>query len=283
MKSMFVKFNFTTAIAAAAMFLSAGMSNAEVVKIGTDGGASPWTFTDSAGKLIGFDIDVGDEICARMKTECEWVINDWNGIFPAMQLGKFQMIMAGLNATDERRKTMDFSRNFAVSLVSFAVKEGNDLENYKPSVDVVNFDDLNDAAKAELKNLKAALNGKTVGIQTGTSPTGMMKEIFGETQLREYAKMETRDLDIQAERLGAGIADSSYWKKIAKNEKVSIKMFGPKLGGGPHLGGGVVAAIKKDQGDLKARVDAAIESMIADGTLVKLTTKWLGADASPKK
>ena len=97
-----------------------GSYAADNIKIGTDGGAEPWTFTNAAGELMGFDIDVGNEVCARMEAECEWVIQDWNGIFPALDLGKFDMIFAGVGETDERRKSMDFSRSYAVSLVGFA-------------------------------------------------------------------------------------------------------------------------------------------------------------------
>lgn len=274
----------TTATLALGLSVAAlGASHAaEALRIGTDGGAEPWAFTNSAGELIGFDIDVGNEACARMKVECEWVVTDWNGIFPALDLGKFDLIMAGVSVTPERMKSMDFTRSYAISLVSFAAKEGSGIADYKASVDVINLDDLNAEAQAELDNLGEKLAGMSVGIQSGANTIQFIEQYFDGMDLREYEKLESRDLDIQAERLNLGMGGVSYWNKVAGKEEVDIMAVGPQLGGG-ILGGGIGAPIKKGRSELKAKVDAALETMIADGTLSKLAVKWLGSDASPKK
>ena len=272
------------AILAAGLLVSMpiAVSAADSLRIGTDGGAEPWTFTNAAGELIGFDIDVGNEICARMKVQCEWIVTDWNGIFPALELGKFDLIMAGVSVTPERLKSMDFTRSYAISLVSFAAKEGSGAAGYESTVDVVNLDALTPEAQAELDKLKTELSGKTVGIQSGANTIPFIEQYFGDMDLREYEKLESRDLDIQAERLDLGMGGVSYWNKVAGKEEVDIMAIGPKLGGG-ILGGDIGAPIKKGRPDLKQRIDAALDTMVADGTLSKLAVKWLGSDASPKK
>ena len=128
------------AIASSIVFVFSPPVSADSLKVGTDGGAEPWTFTDSSGQLIGYDIDVANEVCTRMNVECEFVVTDWNGIFPALQLGKFDIILAGVNVTDERLKTMDFTRSYAFNLSSFAAKVGSELAGYTSSIDVVNLD-----------------------------------------------------------------------------------------------------------------------------------------------
>ena len=262
--------------------LSGAASAAEVLRIGTDGGAEPWTFTDASGQLMGYDIDVGNEICARISAECEWITTDWNGIFPALNLGKFDIIMAGVNVTDERKQSMDFTRSYAVSLSSFAAKEGSSLAGYQASVDVVNLDDLTPSAQAEIIALRAVMQDLSVGIQTGNNTVPFIEEFFGDLDLREYDKLETRDLDMQAERLDLGMAGESYWKKLATKEEVAVVAFGPKFGGG-IIGGDIAAPMKQGRPELKASIDAALSSMVADGTLTELAVKWLGSDASPKK
>ena len=282
MHSAIRKLKFT----ALALSLSVAVFNtsqaAGVLKIGTDGGAEPWTFTSAAGDVMGFDIDVGNEVCKRIEVECEWIVTDWNGIFPALDLGKFDMIMAGVSETEERKKSMDFTRSYALSLVAFAAKEGAGAGSYNSSLDVINLDDLNAEAQAELDKMKTALGGMSVGIQSGANSIGFIEEYFGDMEMREYEKLETRDLDMQAERIHLGMGGTSYWDKVKKKEEVDITSFGPKFGGG-ILGGGIAAPIKKGNADLKAKVDAALDSMIADGTMSKLAVKWLGSDASPKK
>ena len=140
---------------------------------------------------------------------------------------------------------------------------------------------MNEAAQAELDSLKAALGSMSVGIQTAATMVPFIEQYFTELDLREYEKLETRDLDMQAERINLGMAGSPYWDKVEKKDEVDIKAFGPKFGGG-MLGGGIAAPIKKGNTELKAKVDAALESMIADGTMSELAIKWLGSDASPK-
>ena len=75
---------------------------------------------------------------------------------------------------------------------------------------------------------------------------------------------------------------ASYWNKVAGKEEVDIVAIGPKFGGG-MLGGEIGAPMKQDRPELKAKVDAALNSMLADGTLSKLAIKWLGSDSAPKK
>lgn len=277
------KSGFVTAVVTGLLLsFSGAVSAAEVLRIGTDGGAEPWTFTNSSGDLIGYDIDVGNEVCARINAECEWITTDWNGIFPAMNLGKFDIIMAGVSVTDERKESMDFTRSYAVSLSSFAAKEGSEIAGYQASVEVVNLDDVTAEAQAEIDALIAALNTMSVGIQSGNNAVPFIEQFFGDLNLREYEKMESRDLDMQAERIDVGMSGESYWGKLAKKEEVDIVAFGPKFGGG-ILGGDIAAPIKKGRPELKASIDAALSSMVADGTLAELAVKWLGSDASPKK
>src|SRR6266576_3508161 len=71
------------------------------VRIGTEGAYAPYNFVEADGKLAGFEIDLANEFCKRMKVECEIVAQDWDGIIPALQANKYDAIMAGMNITDK--------------------------------------------------------------------------------------------------------------------------------------------------------------------------------------
>lgn len=282
MKNIIKKTGMAVALTTGLIIGFASFAQAETIKLGTDGSAEPWTFKDSSGTLKGFDIDVGNEVCTRIKVECEWVIQEWKGIFPALALGKFSMIFAGVSNTEERRKTMDFSRSYLLSLVGFAAKKNSDLAGYKSDV-VVDLDNVTPKTQAELDKTISMLKGKTVGLQSGASMISFIETKFKESKLREYDKLETRDLDIQAERLDAGMAGSAYWKKVEKKDSVDIVAFGPKFTNG-SLGGGIAAPIRKGQPELKAKVNTAIDAMVADGTIAKFAKKWFGSSqAAPTK
>ena len=82
----------------------------KTVKIATEGAYAPWNFTGAGGKLEGFEIELANELCARMKVKCEVVAQDWDGIIPALNAKKYDAIMAGMNITDKRLEVVDFSR-----------------------------------------------------------------------------------------------------------------------------------------------------------------------------
>ena len=83
-------------------FLSFETAYSDNIKIGTEGAYPPWNSKDSAGNLIGFEIDLAKELCAIAKHECTIVEQDWDGMIPALVMRKFDIIMAGMSITEER-------------------------------------------------------------------------------------------------------------------------------------------------------------------------------------
>src|ERR687890_117248 len=111
----FVK-TFSIAVAASAIAMGAASAQGkkwETVKIATEGAYAPWNFTGAGGKLEGFEIDLANDLCARMKVKCEIVAQDWDGIIPALQAKKYDAIMAGMSITDKRLEVINFSRTYA--------------------------------------------------------------------------------------------------------------------------------------------------------------------------
>ena len=101
-------------LATALLALTAGASLAQnVVRIGTEGAYEPYNFIDQAtGKLTGFEIELGNELCTRAGLTCEFVQNAWDSIIPNLQSGNYDMIMAGMSITDERDQVIDFTQNY---------------------------------------------------------------------------------------------------------------------------------------------------------------------------
>ena len=88
------------------------ISNAKSIRIGTEGAYPPWNNLNSAGDLEGAEIDFGNEACARMGIDCEWVTQDWDGIIPALLQGKYDIIIAGMSITEERKEKVNFTNGY---------------------------------------------------------------------------------------------------------------------------------------------------------------------------
>ncbi|HCI30648.1 MAG TPA: ABC transporter substrate-binding protein, partial [Psychrobacter sp.] len=79
------------------------------IKIATESSYKPFSYTDADGKLIGYEIELVDALCAQMKAECEVISQDWDGLIPGLNAQKFDAAIAGMSITPERKEVVDFS------------------------------------------------------------------------------------------------------------------------------------------------------------------------------
>ena len=101
------------ALLGSALAIGGAAAQQKTIKIATEGAYAPWNFTGAGGKLEGFEIDLANDLCKRMKVKCEIVAQDWDGIIPALTAKKYDAIMAGMSITDERKKAIDFAGPYA--------------------------------------------------------------------------------------------------------------------------------------------------------------------------
>jgi octopine/nopaline transport system substrate-binding protein len=265
-----------------AIGLATGSATAKdwtTVRIATEGAYPPWNATDSSGQLIGFEIDLANDLCKRMQVECEIVAQDWEGIIPALTAGKYDAIMAGMSITDERKEVISFTDSYASEPAYFAVLKDSDLVSYKGDLDHANLDEVSTEEQAAIDSLKEALAGKSVGVQVATTHANFLDQYLGDAvEIRTYDTQENLDLDLQAGRVDAALASASYWYPLMKTEKgQDFALIGPGFDGGP-FGEGVGAGIRKDDTDLVEMFNKAIAAAKADGTITRLAEQWFGFD-----
>ncbi|WP_207485598.1 lysine/arginine/ornithine ABC transporter substrate-binding protein [Arenibaculum pallidiluteum] len=279
-----MKKSLTVLAAAAALAMTASVAQAQgsKIRVATEGAYPPWNATNAAGKLEGFEIDLANELCKRLSAQCEIVAQDWDGIIPSLQAKKYDVIMAGMSVTDERKKVIDFAGPYASEPTSFAALKNSPL--LKGSfAERVTLDQVDGDEQKSIDALKAALKGKTVGVQVSTIQANMLEKHFPDVSMKTYDKIDSAGLDLVAGRIDAVLADRSAAAALAQAEGgKDITLFGPGFTGGV-LGVGVGAGVRKDDAQLKANLDKAIQAATADGTIGKLSTQWFGFDISIKK
>ncbi|MGO4707288.1 transporter substrate-binding domain-containing protein [Microvirga sp. 2MCAF38] len=270
-------------ILASAFAIGGAAAQGKTVKIATEGAYAPWNFTGAGGKLEGFEIDLANDLCARMKVTCEIVAQDWDGIIPALNAKKYDAIMAGMNITDKRLEAIAFSRPYASGLHGFATMKDSPLAKLAGTGERVNVDKDPVAAEKLINEWKTLLKGKTVGTQSSTVNGAFLEKYLKDViTIREYKTTEQHDLDLAAGRVDAIFAAHSSMKAtIDQPEFKNMMIAGAGVSGGP-LGRGVAVGLRKDDADLKTAFDTAIQGAIADGTIQKLTQKWFKVDMSPQ-
>jgi octopine/nopaline transport system substrate-binding protein len=249
------------------------------VRIATEGAYPPWNSTDASGKLIGFEVDLAQDLCQRMAVECEIVAQDWEGIIPSLTAGKYDVIMAGMSITDERKEVINFTDSYAGTPAYFAVLKNSDLADYQSGMDKANLDEVGSDVRTEIDALKAALDGKAVGVQVATTHANFVDQYLGDAvDMRSYDTQENLDLDLQAGRIDAALASASYWQPLLQTDKgADFVLIGPGFDGGP-FGKGVGAGIRQEDTDLVTMFNEAIGGAKADGTINRLAQQWFGFD-----
>lgn len=92
--------------------------------VATEGGYPPFNYVDESGRLAGFDVDIAMALCEAMNASCTVVRKDWNDLLPGLQRGEYDMIVASMANTPERRSLADFSNCYYRSRSSFVGRKG---------------------------------------------------------------------------------------------------------------------------------------------------------------
>ena len=277
-----------TAAAATAVLATAGIAHADdkkwtTVTIATEGSFKPYNFTKPDGTLDGYEIELTKYLCAHMKVECKVVVQNFDGMIPALNAGKFDAIISGMSATAKREEVIAFSNSYGSTGQAFATAKGGDLAGLPDKGQVFSLASDEAGAAAEIEKIKPALQGKVIGVQTASTAAAFVgKYLKGVVDVREYKTTEEHDLDLKAGRVDLVMASMAYLMTASeKPGNEDITTTGPRFQGG-FLGRGSSVGLRKSDSELKAMFNEAIEAAKADGTIKTLSEKWFGFDVTPK-
>jgi lysine-arginine-ornithine-binding protein len=259
--------NFATTLALAAAFsLAAGLAAAEDMKhvrIGTEGAYPPFNSVDSDGNLVGFDIDIANALCDVAHFDCEFVIQDWDGIIPGLIAKKYDAIVASMSITEERKKAVDFTDKYYNTPAKFVKAK---------SMDLVIPDDIAEANKV--------LAGKTVAVQRATIHENFLRDNFPDVEVRVYATQDEANADLVAGRVDLGMADSVALLEgfLKTDEGKDFEFVGPGYNDPRWHGEGAGIAVRKGDDELREAFNKAIKTIRENGTYEKINAKYFDFD-----
>ena len=237
------------------LFAATGVAHAQdKLRIATEGAYPPWNFQDAQGQLQGWDIDIANAVCAKMKVQCEIIAQEWDGIIPSLLAKKYDLIVASMAMTPARRERVAFSDKYKDTISQFVVRKGA-VTGIKPS----------------------DFKGKRIGVQRGASQHKWLEtEGYDKTaELKLYDKTTDVELDLLSGRIDAMIGNkATYFTGFFKKpEAKDFEFIGPDLAGG-MLGEGSAIALRKEDVALLARVNKALAEIRADGSYDTISRKY---------
>jgi lysine-arginine-ornithine-binding protein len=235
----------------------------KVVRFGVDASYAPFESKSPSGDLVGFDIDLGKALCAKLGAKCVWVENDFDGMIPALQARKIDGVLSSMAVTEKRKRQIDFTDLLFVTPTRMVAKTGSNLQPTPES-----------------------LKGKTVGVEQGT-----VQETYAKTywepkgvNLVSYQNQDQVYADLRSGRLDASLQDEVQAQKgfISTPQGQGFAFAGPEIEDNEILGTGAAIGLRKSDQDLKNALNQALKEIRQDGTYQALEKKYFDFDITPK-
>ncbi len=231
------------------------------LRIGVEGAYPPFSDIGTDGKLKGFDIDIANALCAKLKAAypkgCEMVQAEFDALIPALRAKKLDAIVASMSITPERKKNVDFSVKYYQTAARLIGKDG-----------------------ANLEVSAAGLKGKKIGVQRTTIHDRFATATFKQSEIVRYAKQDEVFLDMKSGRIDATLMDvvagDEGFLKTASGK--GFRFYGPDFTDPAFFGEGAGIAVRKGDDKLRTSLDGAIAAIRADGSYKKIQDKYFAFD-----
>lgn len=222
------------------------------ISFAMSGGYPPFNFYSDSNELVGFDVDVAREVATRLGVSLKPVTTEWSGIIEGLRSGVYDGILGSMAVTEDRLKVVNFSSPYYYSGAQMMVKKDS---SYTSPED---------------------LRGRIVGVVTGTTFADDAAKL-GVGEVKLY-KDDTQTLT----ELSSGVVDGVITDRVVGVNAMNSGKFEIEPLGAPLRSENIAVAFNKNDDTLLAAVDQILGVMHEDGTLARLSVKWLNTDITSK-
>ena len=223
------------------------------ITVATEGAYPPFNYLDRKGLPAGFEMDLAQEACMRMKAECEFVAVKWDDLVPGLLEKKFDIVMSSLEVNSERRRRLGLSRRYYLSPGAFVAAKGQPF----------------DGPPALLRNRK-------IGVQKDSTHADWVDKSFRRSaQIKRYASVKDALEALSRDEIDAVFGDKvQLWLWSKKPEGNCCEVMGQDIKDPQTLGIGVSAGLRREDIKLRDAFNKALGEMMSDGTYKKLNEKY---------
>ncbi len=226
------------------------IKSAGVLKIGTEGTYAPFTYHDASGKLVGFDVEIGEAIAKKIGVQAEFVEGKWDGLIAGIDAKRYDVVINQVSVSPERQAKYDFSTPYIASKAVVLVKSDSTIASF-----------------ADLKGKKAA--------QSLTSNFGKLAQAAGAELVATDGFNQSVELVLSG-RADATINDSISFLDFKKHKPDAPLKIAATQDNADHA----AVLLAKGQPELLAAINEALAAAQQDGTYLQISHKYFGADVS---
>ncbi|HCT9093955.1 TPA: ABC transporter substrate-binding protein [Serratia liquefaciens] len=238
--------------------VSAGEFSGKVIKLGVDPTYPPLEFKTPQGALTGFGVDIAQAMCDQMQAKCVWVESSWDGMIPGLLAKKFDAIASSMTITPQRQAQIAFSDKVSNAPARLVARKGSNLQ---PTA--------------------ASLKGKSIGVQQGSSQETYANALWRPAGVNvvSYQSQQEANEDLINGRLDASllasVSASEFFHTPAGKD---FAFIGAELSDSKYFGIGDGIGLRKEDIALRNAFNAALQSIIANGTYKKVNDKYFDFD-----
>ncbi len=228
--------------------ISLSASAAETIRFATEASYPPFEFVDANNKIMGFDVDLANALCKEMNATCTFTNQAFDSLIPSLKFRRLDAVMAGMDITPEREKQVLFSKPYYENSALFIAQKGK-------VADV------------------AALKGKRVGVQNGTTHQKYLTDKQSDITTVPYDSYQNAILDLKNGRIEAVFGDTAVVNEWLK-QNPNLAAVGDKVTDKAYFGTGLGIAVRQGNSALQEKFNAALDKVKADGTYKTIYNKW---------
>lgn len=223
------------------------------ITVATEAAYPPFNYLDRKGMPAGFEMELAQEACQRIKAECEFIALKWDELIPGLLDKKFDVIMSSMEVTRERRQRMGLSRRYYLSPGAFIAAKGAPFDG-PPSL----------------------LRNKRIGIQKDSMHADWADKSFRRSaQLRRFGTLQEALQALARDEIDAVFGDKAQlWLWSQRPEGKCCELVGQDIKDTQTLGVGVAAGLRKEDAKLRDAMNKAFGDMMSDGTYKKINEKY---------
>ncbi len=223
------------------------------IVVAMEGTWSPWTYHDENDELVGYDVEVAKAIAEKLGVKATFVEGEWDGLFAGLDAGRYDIVVNGVDITDERSEKYDFTEPYAYNRTAIIVTKDND--------EIQSFEDL---------------DGKNTA-NTISSTYAELAESYGATVTGVDDLNQTFELLLSG-RIDATLnAELTYYDYLKAHPDANVKIAALTDNASE-----VAIPLRKGAAsdNLRTAINQALDDLRADGTLSELSVKYFGSDVS---